>query len=140
MKGNCLAFDAFGQWFEHEGNKMRWMKNVGGEWRPRLCQPAKMGGRLTGHILSLFPLSSPLTSSLAQPPPLWCIMEELWPHGLAARQPTIVGWPPLGAPIKGLAKGSLFLHSTSSQAQVKSLNPSPSSMFAKFRVIILVLK
>jgi hypothetical protein len=30
MKGNCLAFDAFGQWFEHEGNKMRWMEKVGG--------------------------------------------------------------------------------------------------------------
>jgi hypothetical protein len=29
MKGNCLAFDAFGQWFEHEGNKMRWMEEVG---------------------------------------------------------------------------------------------------------------
>jgi hypothetical protein len=42
MKGNYLAFDAFGQWFEHEGNKMRWIEKVGGEWRPRLGRPAKM--------------------------------------------------------------------------------------------------
>jgi hypothetical protein len=53
MKGNCLAFDAFGQRFEHEGNKMRWMETVGGEWRPRLGRPTKTGGRLA--INSLFP-------------------------------------------------------------------------------------
>jgi hypothetical protein len=108
MKGKCLAFDAFGQWFEHEGNKMKWMEKVGGEWRPRLGRPA-------GHLLPLFSLSSPLTSSLAQPPPLWCIMEELWPHGLAAWAPTMADRPPLCTPIKGLAKGSLLLHPTSSQ-------------------------
>jgi hypothetical protein len=31
MNKNCLAFDAFGQWFEHEGNKVMWMEKVGGE-------------------------------------------------------------------------------------------------------------
>jgi hypothetical protein len=40
MKENCIAFDAFGQWFEHEVNKMRWMEKVGGGWRPRLARPA----------------------------------------------------------------------------------------------------
>jgi hypothetical protein len=44
MKGNCLAFDAFGQWFEYEGNKMMWMEKDGGEWRPRLGRLTKMGG------------------------------------------------------------------------------------------------
>jgi hypothetical protein len=71
--------------------------------------PADQNGWPVGHLLPLFPLSSPLTSSLSQPPPLWCIMEEQWTHGLAA-------WPPLGAPLKGLAKGSLILHPISSQA------------------------
>jgi hypothetical protein len=44
MKGNCLAFDAFGQWFEHEGNKMMWTEKVEGEWRTRL-------GRLATYSL-----------------------------------------------------------------------------------------
>jgi hypothetical protein len=51
MMGNCLDFDAFGQWFEHEGNKMRWMEKVGGEWRPSLHRLTKMGGRLTTYSL-----------------------------------------------------------------------------------------
>jgi hypothetical protein len=53
MKGNCFAFDAFGQWYEQEGNKMRWMEKVGGEWRPRLGRPTKMVGQSATY--SLFP-------------------------------------------------------------------------------------
>jgi hypothetical protein len=49
MKGNYLAFDAFGQWFEHEGNKMRWMEKVRGEWRPRLGRPTTYS--LFSHFL-----------------------------------------------------------------------------------------
>jgi hypothetical protein len=49
MKGNYLAFDAFGQWFEHLGKKMRWMEKVRGVWRPRLGRSAKMGGRLATY-------------------------------------------------------------------------------------------
>jgi hypothetical protein len=51
MKGNSLAFDAFGQWFEHEGNRIRWMEKVGGEWRPRLGWPIKMGGQPATYSL-----------------------------------------------------------------------------------------
>jgi hypothetical protein len=78
--------------------------------------PGNQNGWSAGRLFPLFPLSSLLTFSLAQPPPLWCIMEDQWPHGLAARPPSLAGWPPLGAPIIGLAKGSLLLHLTSSQA------------------------
>jgi hypothetical protein len=37
MKGTGFAFDAFGQWSEHERKKMKsWMK-VGIEWRPSMA-------------------------------------------------------------------------------------------------------
>jgi hypothetical protein len=49
MKGSCLLFDDFGQWFEHEENKMRWMEKVGGEWRPRLSWSATYS--LFSHFL-----------------------------------------------------------------------------------------
>jgi hypothetical protein len=51
IKGNYLTFDGFGQWFQHEGNKMSWMEKVGGEWRSRLGWPIKMGGRPTTYSL-----------------------------------------------------------------------------------------
>jgi hypothetical protein len=46
MKGNCLTFDSFGQWFEHEGNKMRWMEKVGGSEGQGLAgRPKWVAGR-----------------------------------------------------------------------------------------------
>jgi hypothetical protein len=69
MKGNCLAFDAFGQWFELERNKMRMMEKVGGEWRPGLGWLAKMGGWLAtnslfSHFLLHYILFSSITTTL----------------------------------------------------------------------------
>jgi hypothetical protein len=114
MKGNCLAFDAFGQWFEHEGNNMRWMEKVGGEWRPRLGRPAKMGGRSATYSLFLTFFStnilfSSTTNTLVHNGgtlATWAGRPATY-HG---RQAT------LGTLIKGLAKGNLLLHPTSSQA------------------------
>jgi hypothetical protein len=89
---------------------------MGGESWERVEAKASLAyqnGRSAGHLHPLFPLSSPLTSSLAEPPPLWCIMEEQWPHGLADR-------PPLGAPIKGACQGEppLSCHKLTSKAKV----------------------
>jgi hypothetical protein len=33
MKGICFAFDAFGQWSEHDRSKMMWRMKAGVEWR-----------------------------------------------------------------------------------------------------------
>jgi hypothetical protein len=95
MKGIGFAFDAFGQWSEHEGNKIKWRMKVGIEWRPSMAGRPKFGGRQATFSL----LSPTLSPSLAQPPHLWGRMEGLWPHGLADR-------PPLGSPIKGLPRGA----------------------------------
>jgi hypothetical protein len=34
MKEIGFAFDAFGQWSEHDRSKMKWRMKVGIEWRP----------------------------------------------------------------------------------------------------------
>jgi hypothetical protein len=37
MKGIGFAFDAFGQWSEHDMRKMKWRMKVGIEWRPSMA-------------------------------------------------------------------------------------------------------
>jgi hypothetical protein len=57
MKGIFFTFDAFGQWSEHDGSKMKWRIKVGIEWRPSMAGRSKIGGRLaTFSLLSSFPL------------------------------------------------------------------------------------
>jgi hypothetical protein len=57
MKGIGFAFDAFGQWSEHERNKMKWRMKVGTEWRPSITGRPKSGGRpATFSLHSSFPL------------------------------------------------------------------------------------
>jgi hypothetical protein len=112
MKGIGIAFDAFGQWSELERNKMKWRMKVGIErWLSMAGQP-KIGGRPdTFSLLSSFPLHYlPLSSSTT---PLRQNGGALatW----AGRQATILGR--LDSPwlsYKRVAKGSLFLHPTSS--------------------------
>jgi hypothetical protein len=66
MKGIFFAFDAFGQWSEHDRSKMKWRMKVGIEWRLSLAGRPKNGGRPATFSL----LSPPLSPSLAQPPHL----------------------------------------------------------------------
>jgi hypothetical protein len=111
MKENCLTFDAFVEWLEHYGIKMWWMIKCRGEWRPKLGWLAKMGGR-SAITSSLSLLSSPLPSSLPQPPSRWDKVDGQWPHGLVAR-------PPLGSPIKWMPRGaSSFIPQAHKQPQI----------------------
>jgi hypothetical protein len=57
MKGNCFAFDAFGQWSEHDRRKMKWRVKVRIEWRSSLVGRPKICDRLvTISLFSSFPL------------------------------------------------------------------------------------
>jgi hypothetical protein len=47
-----------------------------------------------------------LSSSLSQPPHPGDKLESFWPHGLAARPPTLAGQPHFGSLIKGLERGA----------------------------------
>jgi hypothetical protein len=37
MKGIGFAFDAFGQWSEHDWSKMKWRMKVKIEWSPSMA-------------------------------------------------------------------------------------------------------
>jgi hypothetical protein len=63
MKEIGFAFDAFGQWSEHDRSKMKWKMKVGIEWRPSMAGQPKT-------LLPPFLLFPPLSPSLAQPPHL----------------------------------------------------------------------
>jgi hypothetical protein len=64
-------------------------------------------------------LSLLLPSSLSQPPHLEDKLESFWPHGLAARPPTLASQPHLGSPIKGLPRGaSSFIPQAHKQTQI----------------------
>jgi hypothetical protein len=53
MKGIGFAFDASGQWSEHDRSQMK----VGIEWRPSMVGRSKIGGwPATFLLLSSFPL------------------------------------------------------------------------------------
>jgi hypothetical protein len=105
MKGICFTFDAFGQWGEYERSKMWCRMKVGVEWRPSVAARQKIYARpATIPLFSL--LSLLLYSSLSQPPHLGDKLESFWPHGLAARPPTLASWPDLGFPIKELPRGA----------------------------------
>jgi hypothetical protein len=57
MKEIGFAFDAFGQWSEHDRSKMKWRMKVGIEWRSCMAGRPKIGGRpTTFSLLSSFPL------------------------------------------------------------------------------------
>jgi hypothetical protein len=57
LKGIGFAFDTFGQWNEHERNKMKWRMKVGIEWRPSMADRPKIGGWApTFSLISSFPL------------------------------------------------------------------------------------
>jgi hypothetical protein len=57
MKGIDFAFDAFGQWSEHERSKIKWRMKVGIEWRPSMAGRPKISGRpTTFSLLSSFSL------------------------------------------------------------------------------------
>jgi hypothetical protein len=72
-----------------------------------------------GHVLPLFFLSPPLSTSLAQPPHLWDKVEGQWPLGLAAQPPYLAGRPPCGSPIKGLPRGTFsFIPQAHKQHQI----------------------
>jgi hypothetical protein len=44
MKEIGFAFDAFGQWSEHDRSKMKWRMKVGIEWRSSMAGRSKIGG------------------------------------------------------------------------------------------------
>jgi hypothetical protein len=44
MKGIGFAFDAFGQWSDHDRSKMKWRMKVGIERRPSMAGRPKIGG------------------------------------------------------------------------------------------------
>jgi hypothetical protein len=57
MKGICFTFDAFGQWSEHEGNKIWWRMKVGVEWRPSVAAHQRfMAGRPPAPSFPFFPI------------------------------------------------------------------------------------
>jgi hypothetical protein len=57
MKGICFTFDAFGQWSEHDGSRMKWRMKVGVEWRPKMAGQQKIRGRpATFSLFSSFTL------------------------------------------------------------------------------------
>jgi hypothetical protein len=57
MKGIGFAFDAFGQWSEHDRKKMKWRMKVQIELRPSMAGRPKIFGRpATFSIFSSFPL------------------------------------------------------------------------------------
>jgi hypothetical protein len=57
MKGIYFAFDAIGQWSEHDRSKMKWRIKVGIEWRSSMAGWTKIGGQpATLSLLSYFPL------------------------------------------------------------------------------------
>jgi hypothetical protein len=57
MKGIGFAFDAFGQWSEHDRSKMKWTMKVEIEWRPSIAGQPKIGGQpATFSLLSSLPL------------------------------------------------------------------------------------
>jgi hypothetical protein len=57
MKGIGFVFDAFGQWSEHDRSKIKFRMKVGIEWRLRMVDRPKIGGRpATFSLISSFPL------------------------------------------------------------------------------------
>jgi hypothetical protein len=55
MEGICFAFDAFGQWSEHDRSKMLWRMKVGVEWRLSMVGRPKISGwPATFSLLSSF--------------------------------------------------------------------------------------
>jgi hypothetical protein len=128
MKGICFTFDTFGQWSEHDRSKMKWRMEVGIKWRPSMVGRLKIDGQsATFSLLSCFP-PFPSTISLfsSTTTPLGQTFGALatW----VGRPATILGWSTTPwLPYKRVAKGSLLLHSTSSQETLNFLNPSLSS-------------
>jgi hypothetical protein len=57
MKGIDIAFDAFGQWSEHDRSKMKWRMKIGIEWRPSMAGWPKIGGQWATFSLRSSPLS-----------------------------------------------------------------------------------
>jgi hypothetical protein len=57
MKGIGFAFDAFGQWSEHDWSKMKWRMKVKIEWSPSMAGQPEIGDRpATFSLFSSFPL------------------------------------------------------------------------------------
>jgi hypothetical protein len=125
MKGICFAFDAFGQWSEHDRSNMKWRMKVGIEWRPSMANRPKNGGQpATFSLFPPFPSTISHFSSSSTPLVQSRGAMATW----AGRLATILGRPATSwLPYKRVAKGSLLLHPTSSQAASNFLNPSPSS-------------
>jgi hypothetical protein len=68
MKETGFAFDAFGQWSEHDRSKMKWRMKVWIEWRPSMAGRPKIGGRpATFSLLSSFTLHYLPLSSITTP-------------------------------------------------------------------------
>jgi hypothetical protein len=89
MKEIGFAFDAFGQWSEHERNKMKWRMKVGIEWRPSMAGRPKIGGQpATFSLLSSFPLLYLPLSSTTTPLGQNGGALATW----AGRPATILGW------------------------------------------------
>jgi hypothetical protein len=57
MKIIFFAFDAFGQWSEHDNSKMKWRMKVRVVRRPSMASRPKIGGQLaTFSFISSFTL------------------------------------------------------------------------------------
>jgi hypothetical protein len=102
-EGNLLYFWCFWS-VEWAWEEQDMVKNESESWVEAKCIRPKIYG-----WLATFPLFSHiyllLSSSLSQPPHLGDKLESFWPHGLAARPPTLAGRSHLGSPIKRLPRG-----------------------------------
>jgi hypothetical protein len=117
MKGIGFTFDAFGQWSDHERNKMEWRMKVGIEWRPSMAGRSKIGGRPASFsLLASFPLHYLPLSSTTTPLGQNGAALATWAGRLAT---ILAGRPPLGSPIKGLSRGaSSFIPQAHKQPQI----------------------
>jgi hypothetical protein len=118
MKGIGFTFDAFSQWSEYDRSKMKWRLKVKIEWIPSMAdRPPSPSFAPFPSTISLFSLT---TTPLGQ--------NEGALARWAGRPTTILGRPSTPwLPYERVAKGSLLLHPTSSQATSNFLNASPSS-------------
>jgi hypothetical protein len=123
MKGIGFAFDSFGQWSLYDRSKTKWRMKVRIEWRPSMTYRPSLADRPPSPSFPPFPSTISLFSSTTTPLGQNGGALATW----AARLATILGRPATHwLPYKRVAKGSLLLQPTRSQATSNFLNSSPS--------------
>jgi hypothetical protein len=135
MKGICFTFDAFGQWCEHERSKMCVKNEIGSRVEAKCGRSAKDLWP-AGHLPPLFLFF-----------PFYYIPLYLNHHTLGTNWRAFghMGWPPdhlswptghTLAPLKKGYQGEPCPSSHKLKSIANFLNPSPSSLFLNFRVLV----